>query len=68
LLPEFQGKGIMQEVIPVVIKYGFEEMNLQSIDAEVDPNNTKSIMLMEKFGFLPQEHLERTVIYSIKNP
>jgi RimJ/RimL family protein N-acetyltransferase len=32
-----QGKGIMQEVIPAVINYGFEVMKLKSINGEVDP-------------------------------
>src|SRR3990167_3457862 len=37
LLLEYHGKGIMQEVILKVIKYGFEEMHLRSIDGDVDP-------------------------------
>jgi [ribosomal protein S5]-alanine N-acetyltransferase len=65
LLPEHQGKGIMQEVLPVVIKYGFEEMKLQSIDGEASPNNLKSIRLMKKFGFSFKNHSEKTAIYSI---
>lgn len=51
LLPEHHGKGIMQEVIPVVIKYGFETMKLKKIEAELHANNLKSIKLLEKFKF-----------------
>ena len=51
LLPENHGKGIMQEVIPRVIQFGFEEMKLQTIEAEVSPRNLKSVRLLEKNNF-----------------
>src|SRR5665811_2355555 len=31
LLPDYQGKGIIQEVLPKVVRYGFENMKLNSI-------------------------------------
>ena len=43
LLTEFQGRGILQEVLPAVIKYVFETMNINFIAGEVDPLNMKSI-------------------------
>src|SRR5947207_366049 len=51
LLPENHGKGIMQEVIPRIIQFGFEEMKLQNIEAEVSPRNQKSIRLLQKNNF-----------------
>ena len=51
LLPEYQGKGLMLEAAIKVVEYGFETMNLKSIEGEVDPQNTKSIKLMEKLNF-----------------
>lgn len=66
LLPEFQGNGIMQEVIPAVLDYGFNTMNLKKIDGEVTPANIKSIKLMERFGFKYEFELENTFIYSLK--
>lgn len=68
LLPEFKGRGIMQEVIPVVINYAFGMMKLKSIDGQVDLDNVKSIKLMEKNGFTLREKLENTAIYSLHNP
>ena len=41
LLPEHQGKGIMQEALPKIIEYGFKNMKLRTIEGEVDPNNLK---------------------------
>jgi len=66
LSPDAQGKGIMQEVLPKIIEYGFEEMNLQKIEGDVDPNNIKSIKLMEKYGFVYERKLENMLIYSLK--
>ena len=67
LLLEYHGKGIMQEVILKVIKYGFEEMHLRSIDGDVDPSNLKSIKLLEKNGFIFHKRLPNTLIYSLQN-
>lgn len=66
LSPDAQGKGIMQEVLPEIIKYGFEKMNLQAIEGDVDPQNIKSMKLMEKYGFVYVHKLENTLIYSLK--
>jgi ribosomal-protein-alanine N-acetyltransferase len=65
LLPEHQGKGIMQEVLPVVIEYGFEKMKLRVIEGEVHPKNLKSIKLMEKYGFIYNRKLKDMVVYSL---
>jgi [ribosomal protein S5]-alanine N-acetyltransferase len=51
LLPENHGKGIMQEVLPRIIQFAFEEMKLQTIEAEVSPRNLKSVRLLEKNNF-----------------
>ena len=51
LLPENHGKGIMQEVIPEVVRFAFEDMKLRSIEAELSPRNVKSLKLLEKNGF-----------------
>lgn len=51
LLPECKGKGIMFEATKKVIDYGFNVLNLETIEGEVDPANSKSIKLMKKFNF-----------------
>ena len=67
LLPEFHGKGIMQEVLPMIIDYGLETMGLNFIDGEVDPKNLRSIKLMEKYGFVFNMRLKDMEIYSLQN-
>lgn len=51
LLPNFHGKGILQEVIPKVVQYGFTMMKLKAIVALLDKNNIKSVRLLEKNNF-----------------
>jgi ribosomal-protein-alanine N-acetyltransferase len=51
LLPACQGKGIMQEAITVVLKYGFDFLQFNSIEAGVAAGNSKSIRILEKNGF-----------------
>jgi ribosomal-protein-alanine N-acetyltransferase len=67
LLPEYQGQGIMQKIIPLVINYGFTKMGLERIEGEVSPHNIKSIKLMEKHGFKFYSKLDETDIYVLEN-
>ena len=69
LLPENHGKGIMQEVIPRVIQFGFEEIKLETIEAELSPRNLKSVRLLEKNNFKLAEVNEEnpdSVVYALK--
>lgn len=66
LLPEFFGKGIMQEVIPNVLDFGFNTLQLTSIIGEVDPGNIKSIKLMEKFGFTFYKKADTMSFYKLE--
>ncbi len=67
LQPDFQGRGFMQEVIITIIDYGFTIMKLKSIDADLDPNNTKSINVLQKDGFVYNRSSKNTVVYSLIN-
>ena len=51
LHPDFQGKGIMQEAITAVIRFGFEQLKLKTITAFPRQDNSKSIQLLEKNNF-----------------
>ena len=52
LLPSCQGKGIITEALPVVIEYGFEKMQLNTITAELHAGNTRSIKVLERNNFV----------------
>jgi ribosomal-protein-alanine N-acetyltransferase len=66
LLYDFQGKGIMQEAMSAVIKYGFEKMNLHSIEANVNPANESSIKLLERNDFIKEAYFKENYFYDGK--
>lgn len=73
--PEYNGKGYMSEAIKAVVGYGFEQMNLHSIEAIIDPKNIASERVLQKNGFVKEAHILEnelwegkyldTVIYSL---
>lgn len=74
-LTEYNGKGYITEAIKAVVEYGFEEMNLHSIEAVIDPDNIASEKVLQKNGFVKEAHILEnelwegkfwdTVIYSL---
>jgi ribosomal-protein-alanine N-acetyltransferase len=68
LLPAWQGKGIMSEVLPSVLDFGFSRMKLRTIDAVLDPANTRSLKLLHTHGFtkLDSSEVAGTVTYSLE--
>ena len=63
LLPEFWGKGIASEAMLPILKYGFEQMRLHRVEADVDPANAASVRLLEKFGFVREAHFKENYFY-----
>ena len=51
LLPDFQGKGIMQEAVSKVLEFGLHHIGLKAIEAYTNSKNESSIKLLEKFNF-----------------
>jgi len=51
LLPQYQGKGIMQEALKTAIKFGFETLKLKKFVAESRVDNLRSVSLLAKCGF-----------------
>ncbi len=62
LAPEFHGKGFMQEALSKVINFGFNELNLQTIEAFTDKNNTSSINALVKFNFIQNTEFESKTV------
>ena len=58
LHPDFWGKGIMKEALMAAIDFGFTEMNLHSIEAHINPENTVSGILLEKTGFIREAYFK----------
>ena len=49
--PNFQGYGYMTEAIKIVLKYGFETLKLDKIDAFTHRENLSSISVLKKNDF-----------------
>jgi len=56
LSPEYQGNGYAFEAVKAVINYAFSELNKHRITASVDPDNLRSIKLLERIGFRKEAH------------
>lgn len=48
---QFHGHGYMREAMACILDYGFAEMRLHRVQAEVHPENTASIGLAKRLGF-----------------
>nr|WP_321452595.1 GNAT family N-acetyltransferase [uncultured Carboxylicivirga sp.] len=51
LLPQNWGKGIMQEVMPLICEYGYTNMQLHRIEGYVETENSKCISALKKLDF-----------------
>jgi ribosomal-protein-alanine N-acetyltransferase len=66
ILPEFQGKGLVPEAVTRLIKFGFEDLRLHSIEAVIDPENYASEKVLQKCGFTKEAHLREAEFYEGK--
>ncbi len=60
LAPLFQGKGYAIEAVEEVINYLFKILNKHRIIASVDPENIRSINLLEKIGMRKEAHMMKS--------
>lgn len=70
-----KGKGYMSEAIQPILDYGFNQMNLNRIEAFIGLENTPSLKLLNTFNFVKEgqlrEHyhknnkMEDSIIYSL---
>lgn len=45
------GQGLATEAVSRLLDFAFGELNLHRLEADVDPDNTASLYLLEKLGF-----------------
>ncbi len=63
LKPENSGQGFMKESFDSLIDFGFRKLQIHSIEANVNPKNTKSIRLLEKKGFRKEAHFRENYLF-----
>jgi ribosomal-protein-alanine N-acetyltransferase len=64
LLPEHQKKGLMQEAAAAVLNYGFNVIQLHSVEANVNPANENSKKFLEKNKFVRGAYFRENYYYN----
>ncbi len=57
------GHGYMHEALSALVVFGFDELDLNRIEADIDPRNAASARSLERLGFVKEGHLrERWIV------
>lgn len=57
LAPAYRGQGMMREALQLALDWGFANMALNRIEAQVHPDNLPSIRLLQGLGFVQEGRL-----------
>lgn len=68
MLPQYHGKGFMQEAVLKVIDFGFNTLKLKKIVADTKAVNHRSVNLLEKCGFTKTDIDGNYLMYQLKIP
>jgi ribosomal-protein-alanine N-acetyltransferase len=67
LLPDMWGQGFIHEALLSLLQFGFTELGLNRVEADVDPDNAGSIKTLERLGFQREGYLrERWIVNGVK--
>jgi len=59
----FWGQGYMHEALRALLTYAFEPLDLNRLEADIDPRNVSSARSLERLGFRKEGHLrERWIV------
>jgi ribosomal-protein-alanine N-acetyltransferase len=56
IAPAYRGRGYTKEPLETLIAWGFRELQLNRIEAQVHADNAPSLALLAKLGFLQEGH------------
>lgn len=57
LAAEAWGQGFMHEALTALLGFGFAELGLNRVEADIDPRNEASARALERLGFVKEGHL-----------
>jgi len=58
------GRGYVSEALEAVVRHGFEALDLNRIEADIDPRNGASARVLEKLGFRKEGYMpERWIVH-----
>jgi [ribosomal protein S5]-alanine N-acetyltransferase len=64
LKPHVWGKGFMKEALWEVLQFGFEQLKLHSVEANVNPDNLASARLLKSLGFQKEGHFKENYYFN----
>lgn len=57
------GQGHMREALAAFLDFGFSHLDLNRVEADTDPRNTRSVQLLERLHFVKEGHFrERWIV------
>ena len=62
LVSDTWGQGFMHEALLALLDYGFSELRLNRVEADIDPANTHSAKSLERMGFTREGLLRESCI------
>jgi RimJ/RimL family protein N-acetyltransferase len=63
LLVSEWGQGYANEAVTALLDWGFEHLDLNRVEADIDPRNAPSARALERLGFVREGHLrERWIV------
>ena len=66
LKPEFWGKGLMKEAMRALLNFGFQDLNLHSVEANINPENDNSRNLLRGLGFRKEAYFRENYFFEGK--
>ena len=66
LKANFWGKGFMSETMSTIVEFGFNELNLHSIEANINPSNNASRKLLLNSGFKKEAYFRENYFHDGK--
>lgn len=64
LNPDYWKKGIMKEALENVIEFGFNDLKLHSIEAQINPENATSAGILISTGFIKEAHFKEDYLFN----
>jgi ribosomal-protein-alanine N-acetyltransferase len=63
LLQEHWGRGLASEALARVVRHAFEDVGLHRVEGHVDPENTRSIRVLERTSFVREGVLQENYFF-----
>lgn len=64
LKPEFWKQGLMKEAMQSVFNFGFKDLNLHSLEANINPGNQNSRGILTSMGFQKEAYFRENYFYN----